>query len=233
VTNLERRALELFAPLPLAERLFVRARLFSAPLRLVSARAPTGLIIDLGCGHGLLPALLAVDRPDRTVIGIDPDSRKIEWARMGPGSLPNVTFRGGGVDDLPPELDGRADAVAVIDVLYLLPLEQWASFLSSCRRLLKPSGVLLLKEAEANHTWKYLKCLVQEQVMVRVLRKTRSSGGLMLKPRSFIEELLRENGFAVREVLDLSPGYTSPHVLFTAEAPAGGPQSRCQVEAAH
>ena len=44
-------------------------------------------------------------------------------------------------------------------------------------------------------------------------------------------ELSQELSAYCGEVLDLSPGYTSPHVLFTAEAPGGEPQSRCQVEA--
>jgi 2-polyprenyl-6-hydroxyphenyl methylase/3-demethylubiquinone-9 3-methyltransferase len=218
VTQLERRALKLYAPLPWAERLLIRARLSSAPLNQLSARAPAGKILDLGCGHGLLAALLALDRPDREVIGVDPDERKIKWARTGPGSLPNVAFRVGVVEDLSPEFDGFADAVAVADVLYLLPVEQWARFVRSCRRLIKPTGILLLKEAEANRSWKSLKCLLQEQLMVRVLKKTRGSGGLALKPRSFIDRLLRENGFAVREVVDLSSGYSTPHLLFTAEA---------------
>jgi 2-polyprenyl-3-methyl-5-hydroxy-6-metoxy-1,4-benzoquinol methylase len=210
------RALQVFSPLPLKERLFVRARLFSAPLAELANRCPEGSILDVGCGHGALIALLARDHPSRKIVGIDPDERKIAWAKSGPGILRNVSLRRAAVEDLLPEMESQFDAVVVADVLYLLPVEQWGNFAAACRRLLKPSGLLLLKEAEANGSWKHFKCLAQEQVMVRLLGRTQSSGGLSLKPRQFTEGLLKQNGFAVKEVVDLSRGYTTPHVLFLA-----------------
>jgi 2-polyprenyl-6-hydroxyphenyl methylase/3-demethylubiquinone-9 3-methyltransferase len=213
----EREALQFFSALPLKERLFIRARLFSAPLLALVDRAPQGQIADVGCGHGLLAALLSVDDPKRKVIAIDPDQQKIAWARLGLGKLPSVTVRQGTVHDLSPQLDGQLDAVAVADVLYLLPVMEWEKFLAACRRLLKPRGLLLLKETEKRRSWKYYKCIAQELLMVRVLRKTKSSGGLSLQPRAFTEALLGGQGFALLEVADLSTGYTTPHLLFVAE----------------
>jgi 2-polyprenyl-6-hydroxyphenyl methylase/3-demethylubiquinone-9 3-methyltransferase len=212
------KALEVFAALPLKERLFVRARMFSAPLTDLADRCPVGAILDAGCGHGALIALLAVENPSRKITGVDPDERKIAWTKLGPGRLSNVSLRRATVDELLPELEGYFDAVVVADVLYLVPVERWAAFAAACRRLLKPGGVLLLKEAEANRTWKHFKCLAQEQVMVRLLGRTHSSGGLSLKPREFTGELLKQQGFALEDVVDLSSGYTTPHVLFVARS---------------
>jgi 2-polyprenyl-3-methyl-5-hydroxy-6-metoxy-1,4-benzoquinol methylase len=218
INRRQARALQVFSSLGLKERLFVRARIFSAPLASVADRCPDGTILDVGCGHGALSALLAIDNPGRQIIGIDPDHRKVAWARSGPGSLPNVSVRRGTVEDLLPELERHFDAIVVADVLYLLPVERWSDFTAACRRLLKPGGLLLLKEAEADRSWKHFKCLAQEQVMVRLLGRTHSSGGLTLKPRQFTRELLSKQGFSVREVVDLSAGYTTPHVLFVASA---------------
>ncbi len=213
----QHRALDIFSALPFKERLFVRARLFSAPLAVLAERCPAGRVLDIGCGHGALIALLASE-PGRTVLGIDPDPRKIAWAKAGPGRLANVSLRQATVDDLLPDLEGHFDAVAVADVLYLLPTEAWGNFADGCRRVLKPGGLLLLKEAEGNRSWKHFKCLAQEQVMVRLLRRTHGSGGLTLQPRRFTEQLLADRGFAVKEVVDLSAGYTTPHVLYVARA---------------
>ncbi len=177
-------ALEAFSPLPLKERLFVRARIFSAPLVAVADRCPEGAILDVGCGHGVMIALLAVGNPGREVLGIDPDERKIAWARSGPGRLSNVSLRRGTIEDLLPELENHFEAI--------------------------------LKEADANRSWKYFKCIAQEQLMVRLLGRTQSSGGLGLKPRRFIEDLLKAHGFAMDEVVDLAKGYTTPHILFIA-----------------
>ena len=216
-------ALDIFSPLPFKERLFVRARFFSAPLAALAERCPAGRILDIGCGHGALIALLAGET-GRTVLGIDPDPRKIAWAKAGPGRLANVSLRKATVGELLPDLEGHFDAVAVADVLYLLPTEAWGHFADCCRRLLKPGGLLLLKEAEANRSWKHFKCLAQEQVMVRLLRRTHGSGGLTLQPRRFTEQLLAGRGFAVEEVVDLGAGYTTPHVLYVARAePAARP----------
>ncbi len=212
------KALAVFDALPLKERWFVRARMFSAPLAALANRCPGGAILDVGCGHGALIALLGVENPSRNITGIDPDQRKIAWASSGPGRLPNVSIRRATVEELLPELESHFDAVVVADVLYLLPVEQWAEFAAACRRLLRPGGLLLLKEAEANGTWKHFKCLAQEQVMVRLLGRTHSSGALNLKPREFTAGVLCQQGFALEEIADLSAGYSTPHVLFVARA---------------
>lgn len=210
---------ELFRPLPWAERLFVRARMRTAPLGPLAARAPAGRIADIGCGHGALVALLATQGAERRVVGVDPDPRKVEWARASVGRLPNVELRVGTAESLASEAEGSFDAVAVADVLYLLPVEGWEAFLGACRRLLRPGGVLLLKEAEADGSWRHLKCLAQEAVMVRLLRRTHSSGGLQFQPRGFTQALLERVGFGAVTTQSLARGYTTPHVLFEARSP--------------
>lgn len=212
------RALAVFDGLPLAERLFVRGRWHSAPFEAVIRRVPErGRILDVGCGHGLLEALLALDHPDRHVLGIDPDERKIAWARMGPGCLPNVELRVGVIEDLEAEGDGSFDAIVVADVLWVLPVARWPDFLTRCRRLLRPDGRLIVKEAVANRSWKYVKCLAQEQVTVRLLRRTRTSGAVNFRPRRVWRALLEDSGLRVTEDVDVSRGYSTPHRLFVGE----------------
>ncbi len=208
-------ALDLFSPLPLRERLFVRGRLFTAPLEEVARRAPPeGRIADVGCGHGLMSALLVCDHPKRQLVGVDPDPRKLAWARASVGIHPNARFELGTAANLPAQ---SFEAIVIADVLYLLPPEHWSAFFADCRRALVPGGRLLLKETEDDGSWRTLKCLAQEQLMVRVLRRTKSSGAIQLMPRHFTVSLLEKNGFRVREVETMSHGYTTPHVLFTAD----------------
>ncbi len=208
-------ALSLFEPLPLRERLFVRGRMFTAPLAKVCLRAPPrGRIADVGCGHGAMSALLVWNHPDRQVLGVDPDPRKIEWARASVGRAPNASFRTGSAESLPPQ---SFDALVICDVVYLLPPQQWPAFFADCHRALVRGGKLLLKETEDDGSWRTAKCLAQEKLMVRVLRRTKHSGGLQLLPRSATVSALEKAGFRVREVLTMSQGYTTPHVLFEAE----------------
>ncbi|REG34686.1 2-polyprenyl-6-hydroxyphenyl methylase/3-demethylubiquinone-9 3-methyltransferase [Archangium gephyra] len=215
-------ALALFSHLPLSERFHVHARAFSAPLEAVASRVPAGgTVADVGCGHGLLSALLALGDSRRIVHGVDPDPRKIEWARSGPGRLPNVRAEVGTVESLAERLSGQFDAVVVSDVLYLLPVERWPGFLREARRLLRPGGRLLLKEAEGDRSWKHYKCLAQEVVMVKLLGRTKAGGALVLQPREAMEALLRQAGFTPRETVALGTGYSTPHILYVAEATAG------------
>jgi len=209
--------LELFQPLSASERFHVRARAFSAPMEAVAQYVPGGRIADVGCGHGVFTALLAHGHAERHVLGVDPDARKIASATRALGGLPNVALRVASIEELSPELDGTLDAVTVLDVLYLLPVDQWPRFLGACHRLLKPGGVLVWKEMEANGSWKHYKALLQEQVMVKLLGRTQSSGALRVESRERMEELLRGAGFTVRETVDLSRGYTTPHLLFVAQ----------------
>ena len=213
------QTLALFSSLPRAERFHVRARAFSAPLEAVVDRVPTGATVaDVGCGHGLLSGLLALADPSRAVHGVDPDPRKVMWASRGPGRLPNVRAEVGTVESLAAQRPGQFNAAVVCDVLYLLPEERWPEFLRTVRRLLHPGGRFLLKEAEGDRSWKHYKCLAQEWVMVKLLGRTKAGGGLVLKSRSDMEALLRDAGFAVRETVELDAGYTTPHILYVAEA---------------
>jgi hypothetical protein len=55
--------------------------------------------------------------------------------------------------------------------------------------------------------------------MVRLLRKTHSSGGLGFQPREALSRAVAGAGLEVESVEDVSRGYTTPHVLVTARRP--------------
>ena len=210
--------LDVFDSLPLKERLFVRGRLISAPLQELAARAQGSTLLDVGCGHGALIALLAVGRPERHVVGIDPDARKIDWARRSVGRCSNVELIACTIEALAAERPAAYDTVLVADVLYLLAEAAWAPFLRAARELLRPGGRLVLKEAEDDGSWRVTKALWQERLMVHLLRRTCSSGAGGFAPRGVLAEALRHERFTIEETVGLARGYSTQHVLFTARA---------------
>jgi len=206
-----RPVLARFAGLPAAERFHVWSRALSCPMERVAREVPRGRILDLGCGHGLFSALLAQD-PARTVEGIDPDPRKIRFARYVERP-PRLTFAVGGLEQV---AGAPYDAVAILDVLYLVRREAWPEVLSSCAAMLNPGGRLVLKEVVTEPRWKYAKAWLQEVVMVRLLGRTHGEG-LTLVPLEELAGLVERCGLHVRTA-DLSSGSTTPHALVVGTA---------------
>ncbi|HEX2986651.1 MAG TPA: class I SAM-dependent methyltransferase, partial [Chloroflexota bacterium] len=151
--NVISQALCLFDDQPLGIRAFVRTRNMLCPMRNVEAAVPQqGRILELGCGHGLFSAVMAMSAPERSILGVDPSSVKIDVAsRMGQ-RLPNAEFFQGTIDDV--HEDGLA-GIAIIDVLYLLPVEEKLRILRRCHELLAPNGRLVLKTNDTHPVWKY------------------------------------------------------------------------------
>jgi 2-polyprenyl-6-hydroxyphenyl methylase/3-demethylubiquinone-9 3-methyltransferase len=212
-------SLSVFAPLPAKERWFCRARLALAPLEQVAAQASGHDLVDVGCGHGVLAALLLHGHPERRVVGIDPDARKIAWANESIGKSPNAEFLACTIEALAAQRPGAFDCVIVADVLCLIARDTWLSFLAAAHRLLRPGGRLVLKDAENDGSWRAAKALWQERLMVHVLRRTVSTGGIGFATREELAGYVTRAGFVVDDIVSYARGYTAPHVLLTAHVP--------------
>jgi 2-polyprenyl-6-hydroxyphenyl methylase/3-demethylubiquinone-9 3-methyltransferase len=209
-------SLKAFDELPAKERWFCRTRLKLAPLEEVAAQAIGDDILDVGCGHGVLAALLKHGHPERRVVGIDPDVRKIEWANESIGKAPNTEFQAVTIEALAAQRPASFDCVIIADVLCLIARDTWPPFLDAARKLLRPGGRLLLKDAENDGSWRAVKALWQERLMVHVLRRTVSTGGIGFATREDLVGYVERAGFVVDDVTSYARGYTAPHVLLTA-----------------
>ena len=123
---------------------FLRIRWWHANLEKVAEFVPpSGTILDLGCGYGILSNYLALASAERNIIGIELSTRKIKYAKK---NLPNVQFLNEDITrlKLPP-----CDAVLLLDVLHhLKSYEEQEKLLSYCVQLLGPQGILLIKEID-------------------------------------------------------------------------------------
>jgi hypothetical protein len=84
---------------------------------------------------------------------------------------------------------------------------------------LRPGGLLLLKDAENDGSWRAIKALWQERLMVHVLRRTVSTGGIGFATRDELAGYVTRAGFVVDDIASYARGYTAPHVLLVAHAP--------------
>jgi 2-polyprenyl-6-hydroxyphenyl methylase/3-demethylubiquinone-9 3-methyltransferase len=172
-SDLRRSLLALYDPLPLKERLFVRARLLLSDLDRLERYVPTqGRVLDLGCGHGLVANILALTGPARQVLGVDLDPAKIAAARQTIGARDNIDFVVGDAAALP---DGPFQAVTIADVLYTIPPPTQRAIVRQVAAALEPGGVLVWKTQVRQPRWKYAITYGQEWLMTR-LGPTMSAG---------------------------------------------------------
>ena len=206
------RALQLYADQPLGIRAFVRARHLLCPLSAIETYVPIrGRILDLGCGHGLFSALMAISSPQRSITSVEPSSVKMRTAITLVSKLPNVQFRQGTIDDVD---EGPLDAITILDVLYLLPVPEKLRILRRCRQLLGPEGKLVLKTNDTHPAWKYRWAWLQEVAMTRV-GLTMGEHALFFVSCTQTVQILEEAGFSRIEVVHLPFLLPYPHTLFS------------------
>lgn len=206
------RAIDRYRGAALGDRLFVRGRAFLADLTAVERRLPReGLIVDLGCGRGLLANLLLEASPGREVLGIDPDPRRIRVARHT--ERPGLSFRVGDARDveLPP-----CHAAVLMDVLYLLPEEAQIRVLERAVAAVRPGGRVVVHAQERRSDLRFWLGRVQELVMTRT-GITQAPGGLHYSSRAQMRALLESCGLAV-EVIPL-PGRLYADAIYVGAKP--------------
>ena len=206
-----RRSLKQYRGQPLGLRGFVLARHLLAPMaRILDAMPHSGRLLDVGCGHGLFANALALGSPARDVLGVDPSAAKIEIARSSAAGLPNVRYVQGTVQQIE---ERDFNGISILDVLYLLPIEEKLAVLRACRERIALDGVLVLKTNDTAPAWKYRVARLQEQAMTGV--GLTMGHGLYFLSQQQNAELLRLAGFEPR-IVDLNTWLPYPHVMFVS-----------------
>src|SRR5437016_2449039 len=77
--------------LPFVERNYARVRFSILRPKLLSVMdlllPERGRILDVGCGFGLFAGYFGQTHPERRIVGVDPDARRIKLARRVASSL--------------------------------------------------------------------------------------------------------------------------------------------------
>jgi uncharacterized protein (DUF2062 family)/SAM-dependent methyltransferase len=165
-----RRAADRYVETSITAWEFARGKLFNDPLYYATTcngmLRPGRTLVDVGCGQGLMLALLAeVPRTVRDerwlpgwaeppiferMVGIELRPRVAEMARRALGAEAEiVTGDARAIEGVP------ADAVLLFDVLHMMRPEQQESLVAMLAAALQPGGVMLIREADASAGWRF------------------------------------------------------------------------------
>jgi cyclopropane fatty-acyl-phospholipid synthase-like methyltransferase len=124
-------------------QLYARLRVRLLPAELIARHLHGALlIVDLGCGYGLLANLLALHSPAWRVIGVDHSKRRIAQAMRTTAGRENIEFH---VADAADFLSG-ADAFVMVDFLHHLHKDQQDRLLHRLHSGLPVGGRMVILE---------------------------------------------------------------------------------------
>ena len=192
-----------YAKFPARARVHALVRFLTCPFLRVVRHVPAGAtLLDVGAGHGVF-SVLAHASGARRAVAVEPDLRKVR-------ALAGVDVVAG-YDDC---VRGAFDVVAVVDVLYKIPIDEWDTMLARLRERVKPGGLLIVKEhdptARIKHGWNRL-----QERLASALHLTLGESFSYEPPAAFVERL-RRHGLDPLPPRRIDFGYPHPHVLYLA-----------------
>lgn len=184
-----------------AARLHILIRFLTCPFLRVLRFVPTDArsLLEIGAGHGVFSRLSGV----RRTIAVEPDLRK-----MGPVEGVQLVVA---YDEA---IRGTFDVVAMMDVLYAIPIASWDALLSRLYKRLAPGGTLLIKEQDPS-SFKNKWNRAQEWISMRLLRITLANA-FDYESREAFTQRLERLGFQDVTSKRVDFGYPHPHVLYIA-----------------
>ncbi len=145
--------LHLYTKIGFLTSLYVKLRWFFCQFEKIEERIPeNGVILDIGCGYGILSNLLALKSEYRNVVGVDISKKRIDIARKTIGSRKNIEFLQANIAEI--ELK-PCDAIIMSDFLHHIPYTLQEQILSKSREKLSENGILLIKEMDKEPFWKF------------------------------------------------------------------------------
>ena len=106
-----------------------------------------GLIIDVGCGYGVLANYLSLYLPDSQIIGIDLNSKRIDAALKTIGSRKNINFL---AEDATQWVWPDCTGISMTDFLHHVTPSDQQKILQNVFRSLREGGTLLISEVDPN-----------------------------------------------------------------------------------
>lgn len=159
-----------------------------------------GTVLDLGCGGGLMLAVLASARAlsgaaptsasARRLVGVETRPRAAAIARRALGGEAGIL-----TDDVRRHPLPRAHAILLFDVLHMMRAGDQDALLAALLSSLEPGGILLVREADAAAGWRF--CVVRVANTLKAWLGGASAGEFHFRPLAEWRRWLEAAGLTV------------------------------------
>lgn len=175
-------------------RRYTRSKLATDPLYSAVADRLRGHclpLVDIGCGVGLMEMYLRERGYAGPIAGVDHDGRKIAAARQMSAPYADLEFAVGDAKDA---ISGGS-SLLLLDVLHYLRTDEQKQLLVAAADSVAPGGVVVVRDAVRDGSWRYLLTRLQEGFAraVRWLKADR----LNFPTRELIIEPFAARGFQI------------------------------------
>lgn len=145
--------------------LSAKIRFWDSPIEQLEKFVPkSGVIIDLGCGEGIMTNYLAKSAPQRQLIGIELNKSRTKYANRG---LKNAKFIQA---DVLEEALPKADSIVMSHLMHHLPsFQDQMKLIQHCGSSLRQGGQLIIVEVDKQFSLKYLFTWLIDAVIVPIL----------------------------------------------------------------
>jgi 2-polyprenyl-3-methyl-5-hydroxy-6-metoxy-1,4-benzoquinol methylase len=103
------------------------------------------MIVDIGCGYGMISYMLSFTSEKRNILGIDYDSDKIRLANNCISKNERISFVAA---DAVTYNYPNSDVFLLSDVLHYIPEEKQDELLTNCISHLNPGGIIMIRDAD-------------------------------------------------------------------------------------
>lgn len=156
-----------------------------------------GRITDIGCGFGPLCYMLSLLSEEREVLGVDYDEDKIAVAQHGWLHNEHTQFVHADALNYPlPE----SDVFILNDMLHYISYERQHELLLKCARLLRPNGILIVRDGNVSKKEKHRLTRFTELLSTRIISFNKTTESLCFTSEEQIRGIARECNMQIETV---------------------------------
>ncbi len=135
--------------------LWAGARMINAPLAALEDDLLSfkGRLLSVGCGFGVVERYLARRNPDLGIVGFELEEDRVQAAAATQATAGPVIVHRADVTELGDV--GRFDGALAMDVLHHLEPYAQVALLAALARLVRPGGLVLVKDIAATPRWQH------------------------------------------------------------------------------